>query len=152
VSGDPCDAWKVSYCKAVSKCASFELRDDCESDIGYAICSETAPVQECTTSIDAALKANACDELPSDCGPKAIADRTEPTKACREIYTAICEWALYCSASESIDSCVAKLEVDNPCADYTAALYPNLDACVSAYGTLNCGEAPPLECDHILRK
>lgn len=147
-----CDAWKVSYCKAVARCSSFERRQECEDDVGYVICFPDADTAGCQKEIEAALDDDACEELPTDCGPNELADRTEPFAACRDIYEAICEWNIACTLFESLDGCITRLETDAPCSDYTAALYPNVEPCIEAYRRLSCGDSPPAECDHVLRK
>lgn len=141
-----CNAWKVSYCKAVSRC-SFDSRAECEADVGYAMCLEDAPVAACAKALDGAK----CDQMPSHCDPESIADRTLPTQVCRDLQREICEWSLFCGFEFSLEGCQTTLATSQPCGEFTAVL-PGYEECLTDWRTLPCDQQMPPSCDGILRR
>lgn len=146
-----CDAWKVAYCEAVDECSAFESHADCAERVGYVRCAEEAPIQRCQKDIEKALDKKACKKLPDDCDPEEIADRTVPTRACRALYEAVCEWAYFCGLESSIESCSMGLSLATPCDQFTAVL-PGLDECLDGYRKLACDERAPSACEGLLRR
>lgn len=141
-----CNAWKVSYCKAVARC-SFDSRAKCETDVGYVMCLEDAPFGACAKALDEAK----CDEMPDHCGPQTIADRTLPTSVCRDMQREICEWSLYCGYEFSLEGCQATLAQAQPCGEFTAVL-PGYEQCLLDWRTLPCDVQMPPSCEGILRR
>lgn len=150
--GEPgtCDAWKISYCEAIEQCSAFATHEDCQLDVGYVRCAETAPVGRCEAEIDEALAADDCDALPRDCTPQVIADRTIPSQICGDIYEALCEHDFFCGAAVSIETCVSSLQASTPCSEYTAVL-PQGEDCPGAIGLISCGDDLPATCMAVLR-
>lgn len=145
-----CNAWKISYCEAIEQCSAFATQQDCQVDVGYVRCLSDAPVERCGEEIDAALKKDACEELPTDCTPQQLADRTVPRQLCQDIYQELCEFDFFCGATVSTETCVASLETSTPCTSFTAVL-PQGENCVAAIRRLSCGDALPQECVEVLR-
>lgn len=146
-----CHGWKFAYCEAIAQCDAFSSREQCEVDVGYVICREDAPLGECEAAIDAALEADRCEDLPPECSPTYIADRSTPQKLCEEMQAAICEYGLYCGLELSEDGCLDSLARTEPCSDFTAAL-PGAYECADAYSMLSCGSAMPEVCRGALRR
>lgn len=145
-----CDAWKVSYCKAVRACNAFETYDACAERVGYVRCLDDAPFGKCQKALDAAVEKEKCEDLPKECGPMDLADRKEPVAACRSLYQAVCEWAFFCGIEVSEESCRQGLEISAPCANFTAVL-PSAKKCIDAYKILGCFEPQPEICQGVLR-
>jgi hypothetical protein len=145
-----CHGWKYAYCEAIAACDAFSSREQCELDIGYVICREDAPLAECEAAIDAAVKAKKCSELPPECGPSTIADRTIPSMLCEDVHEAICEYGLYCGLELSMEGCLNSLARTEPCDSFTAA-WPGAYECADAYSMLQCGGAMPDVCVGSLR-
>lgn len=141
-----CNAWKVSYCDAVTRC-SFGARQECEADVGYVMCQDDAPVGACAEALDEA----SCGKMPKDCTPADIADRTLPTAVCRALHEEICEWSLYCGYEYSLEGCQVNLARTQPCHEFTAVL-PGYEECLAAYRTLPCDVATPPGCEGLLRR
>lgn len=141
-----CNAWKVSYCDAVSRC-SFGTRQECEIDVGYVMCREDAPVAECAEAIEEA----SCGDMPSGCSPTSIADRSLPTEVCQELQTEICEWSLYCGYDFSLEGCQIDLAAAQPCGEFTAVL-PGYEECLADYRRLPCDVQVPPSCEGLLRR
>lgn len=145
-----CNDWKISYCEAVEECSAFSTTEDCQLDLGYVRCHEDAPYTSCQERIDKALDEKSCKELPDDCNPADIADRTIPTQECRAIQDAICEFNLFCGYEFSTESCLASLETSAPCGAFTAVL-PESESCVEAISMLGCSDPIPTICSGVLR-
>lgn len=146
-----CNDWKISYCEAVESCSAFSTQKECEVDVGYVRCAQDAPFGSCRARIDKALAEGACDELPTDCDPVEIADRSVPASECGDIYGAICEFGYFCGAELSIESCLASLQASSPCSQFTAVL-PQSEACVDAISVQGCGDPLPAICTGVLRR
>lgn len=146
-----CEAWKVSYCRAMDQCGAFGQSSDCELDVGYVQCAEDADFASCQKKIDRALKKKSCESLPRGCGPQQIADRTGPGAICQALRQEICEHSLYCGTELSLETCLASLELQAPCSEYTAVL-PEAEECLRSYQRLSCGATLPSACQGILRK
>jgi len=145
-----CNDWKISYCEAVEECSAFSTSADCQLDLGYVRCHEDAPFTSCQERIDEAVRSKSCEELPDDCNPSEIADRSVPTRECRAIHDAICEFNLFCGYEFSTESCLASLETSSPCGAFTAVL-PESEACIDAISTLGCSDPFPGICAGVLR-
>lgn len=145
-----CNAWKVSYCDAIEQCDAFADREQCEIDIGYVRCKEDAPFAWCDTEIRKSLKDDACGELPSECAPAEIADRTVPTQYCEDLHEEMCEWSLFCGYEVSVESCMATKDTSEPCDQYIA-VWPGIEDCLEAWATLACDEAAPEICRGLFR-
>lgn len=141
-----CNSWKVSYCDAVARC-SFGTRKECETDVGYVMCLEDAPFGECAEAIDEA----SCGDMPAQCDPADIADRTLPTAVCQELQKEICEWSLFCGYDFSLEGCEADLARAQPCGEFTAVL-PGYEECLADYKTLPCDVQLPPSCEGLLRR
>lgn len=141
-----CNAWKVSYCDAVSRC-SFGTRQKCELDVGYLMCREDAPVAECAEAIAEA----SCGNMPAGCGPADIADRTLPRQVCEDLQKEICEWRLFCGFDFTLEGCRLNLEAAQPCREFTAVL-PGYEQCLEDYRRLPCDVQVPSSCEGLLRR
>jgi hypothetical protein len=146
-----CDAWKVTYCKAVKACSAFETEAECEIRIGYIECLEDAPVGSCEEKINDALSAKKCEKLPTGCDPAEIADRSEPKKACEDLYYAFCERSFFCGFESSIDGCVNGFELSQPCSSFTAVL-PTYDTCLGEVLDQSCEDPTPESCQGVLQR
>ncbi|MCH2107955.1 MAG: hypothetical protein MK135_01390 [Polyangiaceae bacterium] len=145
-----CNGWKLAYCDAVVTCSAFSARQECEDQIGYLICKDDAPYARCEAEIRAAVEADDCDALPTDCNPQDLADREAPIAACQEIADAHCEWALTCGFELNYDSCRAELQATSPCENYTA-VNPGLEECLQSYLTRSCDGDVPEACLGLLQ-
>lgn len=145
-----CNDWKISYCEAVEECSAFSTTEECQIDVGYVRCASGAPFKDCQERIDAAVSEGACSELPDDCNPAQIADRTVPQQACKDIYGAICELGFFCGSELSIESCLASLQTSTPCEQFTAVL-PESEECIDALSVQACGDPLPPICNGVLR-
>lgn len=145
-----CNAWKISYCKAIDECDAFSSQEECEIDVGYVRCLDSAPVAKCVDDIDSALEKNKCGNLPSECTPEYIADRTIPTALCGEIYRAMCDFNVFCGLETSVESCISAMNVGAPCTEFTAA-WPGAEVCPDLIDQMGCNAQIPSECVGVLR-
>lgn len=147
-TADPgtCDAWKIAFCGATTRC-SFDTKEECETDVGYAMCRQDAPLGKCAE----ALEDSKCDELPKDCDPRDIADRTLPTAVCEDLQAAACELSLTCGYELSYEGCLANQAAAQPCGEFTAVL-PGYEECLDAYRTVPCDGTLPESCRGLLRR
>lgn len=146
-----CSAWKFAYCDAIDACSAFDTREQCELDLGWLVCLPDAPLQSCQEKIEKAVKDKACDDLPQDCNPAEIADRSLPYQLCLDIHTSLCEYRLYCGLELSLDGCVETLNRTEPCDSFTSFLPTAVD-CAEAFTTLACGDPLPEVCVGSLRR
>jgi hypothetical protein len=146
-----CDAWKVAYCNAVAACNAFESEESCKVRVGYVQCLEDAPVGDCADEMDAAVEKERCEDLPQDCGPSDIADRTYPNRACNDLYEAFCERSLFCGTASDLESCQSGLNATDPCSSFTAVL-PTYDDCLAGVKELACQEQTPASCTGVLQR
>lgn len=140
-----CNAWKVSYCRAVAECGSVQEKRDCEDDVGYVVCQSDAPFGACQKKFDTIAKKKRCGDWPKACEPRDLADRSSPVQVCQLFHRAICEWRQFCNPLVTLEECEIALETSEPCSEYLAVL-PNAEACLDVYGVLSCGERVPEEC------
>jgi hypothetical protein len=145
-----CTAWKFAYCDAIVACSAFVTREQCELDLGWLVCQDSAPLGECQKKIERAVEDDACDELPEECGPSAIADRTLAIELCQNIHTAMCEQRLFCGLEFSAEACLDSLSRSEPCEAFTSFLPTAVD-CAKAYSRLACDEGMPEVCAGSLR-
>lgn len=145
VQDGTCSAWKVSYCEGVDLCGSVTEKNDCKDDVGYVMCLQGAPYAACQDKLDEVVAEDKCEDWPKSCGPKDIADRKDPTAACKQLHAQKCEWLLYCGGQTSIEECEATLEAAEPCAGFTAVL-PAAPDCIDRFAVLQCDEGVPNEC------
>jgi hypothetical protein len=153
IAAGTCAAWKVSYCGAVEHCGSAREARECEDNVGHVRCLAAAPYPSCQEQLDTVVSDDECDDWPKDCEPRDIADRTEPSAACKQLHAQKCEWLLYCGSQTSIETCESTLEAAEPCSAFTAVL-PAAEDCIERFLTLQCDESVPSECatEQILRK
>lgn len=145
-----CNAWKYAYCDAIVACSAFVSREQCELDLGWLVCKESAPLGKCQQKIERALEKEACEDLPKDCGPSEIADRTLVTELCENIHTEMCEFRFFCGLEFSTDACMDSLSQVEPCGAFTSFLPTAVD-CAEAYSTLGCEQGMPPVCAGSLR-
>ncbi len=145
-----CNAWKISYCNAIEECDAFSSHEECQIDVGYVRCLDSAPVAKCADEIDRALEKKKCGELPSECTPQKVADRTVPTQLCEEIYRAMCDFNVFCGLEISVESCIAAMNVGAPCTEFTAA-WPGAEVCPDLIDQMGCRAQIPSECVGVLR-
>jgi hypothetical protein len=145
-----CNDWKISYCEAVEECSAFSTTEECQIDLGFVRCASNAPFKDCQERIDAAIAGGVCSDLPTDCNPEQIADRTLPAQACQDIYGAICELGFFCGSELSFESCLASLLTSTPCDQFTAVL-PESEQCIDALSVQACGDPLPPICNGVLR-
>jgi hypothetical protein len=146
-----CDAWKVAYCKAIAACSAFESEKDCQIRVGYIACLGDAPLGSCEKKIKTALSDKKCDDLPSGCDPPDVADRSVPTRACKDLYQAICERSFFCGFETSIETCEESLELSQPCSSFTALL-PTFDDCLARVQEQSCQDVSPDSCQGVLQR
>ncbi len=141
-----CNAWKISLCDAVTRC-SFNTEEECETDVGYVMCQDDAPLARCARELEDAD----CDELPKDCEARDIADRSLPGQVCQDLQEASCEWSLTCGYELSLESCLANQAAAQPCSEFTAVL-PGYEDCLEAVRFLPCDGTLPASCQGLLRR
>lgn len=146
-----CSAWKFAYCDAIDACSAFETREECELDLGWLQCRDDAPLGACQELIEDALKDEACEELPGECGPGAIADRSIVSQLCEEIHLAYCEHRLICGLEFSFDACLETIARVEPCDSFTSTL-PGASDCAQAYTRAECDGKAPEVCIGVLRR
>ena len=146
-----CNGWKIAFCDSVDACDAFTTRSECEADVGYIECKSNVDFGQCVYDINQAIDSATCNQLPANCRPKDIADRTTPTAACEAIADSYCEWTLTCGGLETYDTCRARLSLEQPCSDYLA-VQPGLEDCLAAYLRHPCISEIPTECSGLLRK
>ena len=146
-----CNAWKYAYCDAIFECSAFVSREECELDLGWLVCKDDAPLGKCQQKIERALKDKECKDLPDDCGPAAIADRSLVTELCENIHTEMCEFRFFCGLEFSTEACMDSLSQTEPCGSFTSFLPTAVD-CAEAYSTLGCEQGMPPVCAGCLRR
>jgi len=145
-----CTSWKYAYCDAIEACSAFVSREQCELDLGWLICRPDAELESCERRIEDALNDDECEELPDDCGPSTIADRSRPTELCEDIHHEMCEFRFFCGLEFSTEACLDTLSKTEPCKAFTSFLPTAID-CAEAYSTLGCEEGMPPVCVGALR-
>jgi len=145
-----CTSWKYAYCDAIEACSAFVSREQCELDLGWLDCKPDADLESCERRIQEALSDDACEDLPDDCGPGTIADRSRPTALCEDIHHEMCEFRFFCGMEVSTEACLDTLSKTEPCAKFTSFL-PTAFDCADAYSTLGCDEGMPAACVGALR-
>ncbi len=145
-----CDDWKFAYCDAIDACGAFTSREQCELDLGWLICRKDAPLGSCEQAIRTAVKSDSCEELPLDCAPATIADRSLPTELCEDIHREMCEFRFFCGLEFSTEACLETLAHTEPCEEFTSFL-PTAVECAEAYSTLGCEQGMPKVCAGALR-
>lgn len=150
VPAGTCTSWKYAYCDAIVACSAFVSREQCELDLGWLVCQSKADLGKCEQKIRAALEDEDCEELPQDCGPSTIADRSMPRELCEEIHREMCEFRFFCGLEFSTEACLETLTRTEPCDAFTSFLPTAVD-CAEAYGKLGCEEGMPSVCKGVLR-
>jgi len=144
-----CDGWKFAYCDAIAACSAFESREQCELDLVHMDCLPDAPIESCAAEIDAAVESEKCDELPFECSPVNIADRSEANARCEEIHEAQCEFRLFCGLDFNLEACLSDAALKEPCGDFLAAK-PEASECANDIAKTACDSPAPASCINVL--
>lgn len=141
-----CDDWRDIYCTVLGSCTST-LESDCRETVASIECASDAELDRCVPALESAV--SSCEDLPSECGARDVADRTEAVSACETYKVEFCEWFVPCNPGYTQSSCLAEVDGGMRCEDFYG-VRPGFDQCLSDLDTAACSPSVPESCSGVL--
>jgi len=142
---EECTAFQDAACARAERCGGAAARDECYETIRTTFCTS----DEAATSCAESLESSACTETVP-CGETVI-DPGPAIEICNEFTETLCEWAIGCDPTDTIENCRTEIGTRFDCSK-AVGVEGDHEVCLDAVKSAPCGELKlPPTCDGMIK-